>query len=280
MKKHLPTVLLALAFLVGLSLLLYPTISDSVNSLHQTKAITGYTAGVSDLSKEKHDKLWQKAVAYNTQLAKKANQWALSEPELQQYRNTLRLDDSAVMGYIEIPKLGCTLPIYHDVDDGTLQTSIGHVPGTSLPVGGASTHCVLSGHRGLPSAKLFSDLDRLAVGDQFTLHTLDALLLYEVDQILIVLPHESDALQIEEGKDYCTLVTCTPYGVNSHRLLVRGHRVSDADAAAPVHVPADATQIEPRIVAFFAAILFLLILLLCMLISKPRKKQSREDKPV
>lgn len=280
MKKHLPTVLLVLAFLVGLSLLLYPTVSDSVNSLHQTKAITGYAAGVSDLSKERHDVLWQEAVAYNTQLAKKANQWALSEQELQQYRNTLRLDESAVMGYIEIPKLGCTLPIYHDVDDGTLQTSIGHMPGTSLPVGGASTHCVLSGHRGLPSAKLFSDLDRLAIGDQFALHTLDALLLYEVDQILIVLPHESDALQIEAGKDYCTLVTCTPYGVNSHRLLVRGHRVADADAAAPVHVPADAMQIEPRIVAFFAAILFLLILLLCTLISKPRKKQSREDKPI
>lgn len=173
------------------------------------------------------------------------------------------------MGYIEIPKLQCTLPIYHGTDEGTLQRNIGHLSGSSVPVGGESTHSVLSGHRGLPSAKLFSDLDKLTEGDQFVLRVLNETLTYEVDQILIVLPDEMDSLRIEEGKDQCTLVTCTPYGVNSHRLLVRGHRIENG-AASDIRVVADAMQIEPVMVAPMLAIPILLVIFLWVMLRGKR----------
>ena len=177
------------------------------------------------------------------------------------------------MGYIEIPTIGVTLPIYHGTDETVLQVAIGHLEWTSLPVGGESSHCVVSGHRGLPSAKLFTDLDKLVVGDVFIFRVLDEILTYEVDQILIVEPHETEALRIEKGKDLCTLITCTPYGVNSHRLLVRGHRIENQEEAVIIRVTADATQIEPVIVAPIVAIPMLLVLLIGLLIPKPKRRR-------
>lgn len=176
------------------------------------------------------------------------------------------------MSYIEIPKIKCSLPIYHGTDEGVLQIAIGHIEGSSLPVGGVNTHCVLSGHRGLPSAKLFSNLDKLEEGDIFMIRTLDQTLTYEVDQIRIVLPDEVDDLKIEEGKDLCTLVTCTPYGINTHRLLVRGHRVANREEAEAVRVTADAMQVDNRIVATCIAVPVLLILLAGIFVSGRRKR--------
>lgn len=277
MKKHFSTILLSVVLLIGLSLLLYPTLSDYINSLHQSNAIAGYAENIAGLNQKEYERLWQEATDYNIALAKKRSPWDLSEAEMQGYYQSLQVEGTAVMSYIEIPKINAYLPIYHGTDEGVLQTSIGHIPGTSLPVGGRGTHCVLSGHRGLPSAKLFSDLDQLAVGDSFLVRTLDEVLTYEVDQILTVLPTDVDALQIEAGKDYCTLVTCTPYGVNSHRLLVRGHRVENQDSAKVIRVVADAMQIEPIMVAPFVAMPILLVLLIGVMTGNPRRKKDRGE---
>ena len=172
-----------------------------------------------------------------------------------------------------IPDINCSLPIYHGTDEGILQVAVGHLPWSSLPVGGESTHCVISGHRGLPSAKLFTNLDQLSEGDIFMLRVLDEVLTYEVDQILIVEPDDVEALKVEKGKDYCTLVTCTPYGINTHRLLVRGHRVENPDDSVSVRVTADAMQIEPVLVAPVVAVPVLLLLLVWLLV-KYRKKEK------
>ena len=180
-----------------------------------------------------------------------------------------------IMGYIDIPGIDCSLPIYHGTEESVLQIAVGHLEWSSLPVGGESTHCVLSGHRGLPSAKLFTNLDKLQAGDIFLLRVLDEVLTYEVDQILIVEPQETGALRIEKGKDYCTLVTCTPYGINTHRLLVRGHRIDNIEEAKTVRVTADAIQIEPLLVAPVVAIPILLLLMILLLLPKqPRKKHG------
>ena len=261
MKKHLPTILLILVFCVGLSLLLYPTVSDYWNSLHQSRAIASYVEDVADIDNNQYEAIWEKAKEYNLSLAERGNRWMLTEEELENYYDQLDVTGNGIMGYIEIPTIGCALPIYHGTDEAVLQIAVGHIEGSSLPTGGSSTHTVLSGHRGLPSAKLFSDLDKLTEGDVFLLHVLDKTLTYEVDQILIVLPDEIDSLKVEEGKDLCTLVTCTPYGVNSHRLLIRGHRIENQETEQAVRVTADALQIEPILVATFIAIPMLMVLL-------------------
>ena len=265
MRKHLSTCFIVLIFLIGLSLLLYPTLSDYVNSRNQTRAITEYDNTVSKQEKEQYEEILQKARTYNEKLASHETNWKLSNEELDEYNQILNIDNNGMMGYIEIPKLQSTLPIYHGTDEGTLQRNIGHLSGSSVPVGGESIHSVLSGHRGLPSAKLFSDLDKLTEGDQFVLRVLNETLTYEVDQILIVLPDEMDSLRIEEGKDQCTLVTCTPYGVNSHRLLVRGHRIENG-AASDIRVVADAMQIDPVMVAPMLAIPILLVIFLWVML--------------
>lgn len=273
MKKHLPTVLLILVFLTGLSLLLYPTISDHWNALHQSRAIVDYTANVSKLDDSVYDALWADARAWNEKGYESGWGLELPEEETAEYESMLNVSGNGMMGYVEIPKIQCTLPIFHGTNEGTLQTAIGHIEGSSLPVGGESTHCVLSGHRGLPSARLFTDLDQLVVGDVFMLRTLDETLTYEVDQILIVLPSEVSSLMILEGEDLCTLVTCTPYGVNSHRLLVRGHRIDNLDEAGAVRVTADAMQIEPTVVAPLVAAPMLLILLVVLLVRTRKRKR-------
>ena len=272
MKTHLSTILLFLALLAGVSLLLYPSLSNYWNSMHATQVVNDYAKDVQKLDHTEYDKMLRDAESYNQSLLHRESDYALTDEQDSQYASLLAIDDSGIMGYIEIPSIGVSLPIYHGTSDGVLQHAVGHLDWTSLPVGGASTHCVLSGHRGLPSAKLFTDLDRLAVGDTFVIRVLDEVLTYEVDQILIVEPADVSALTIEDGKDLCTLVTCTPYGINSHRLLVRGHRVESQAETQATSVTSDAIQIEPLIVAPIVALPILLVLLIILLV--PGKKHN------
>ena len=272
-KRDFSTVILILVFLVGLSLLLYPSVSDYWNSFHQSRAIATYAEQVANIDNDIYARLWEDARAYNQTLVGKENRFQITDEERETYESLLNVGGNGIIGYIEIAKIGCSLPIYHGTDEGVLQIAVGHIEGTSLPTGGESTHCVVSGHRGLPSAKLFTDLDKLIPGDTFVLRVLDETLTYEVDQILIVEPQELAALEIEEGRDYCTLVTCTPYGINTHRLLVRGHRVANAEEAVQVRVTADAIQIEPVLVAPLVAVPMLLILLAALLVSTRKKRR-------
>ena len=271
MKKHASTILLIFVLVIGLSLLLYPTFSDWWNSFHSTRAIASYTEKVSNMDDQKYEALWNEAWEYNRSLLERSNMYLQSEAQKAVYPDILNIGDNGIMGYIEIPELKQTLPIYHGTNEGVLQIAVGHLEWTSLPVGGSSSHCVISGHRGLPSAKLFSDLDKIAEGDIFLLRVLDEVLTYEVDQIRIVEPHEVDDLLIQEGQDLCTLVTCTPYGINSHRLLVRGHRIENLEAERTVRVTADAVQIEPLYVAPVVAAPMLLALLIALMIPKKRR---------
>ena len=271
------TAFLVLLLLAGVSLLLYPSLSNYWNSMHQTRAIASYAETVSQLDTAQYDEMWKAAQDYNRSLAERETAFALTDEQKAAYESLLDVSGLGVMGYIEIPEIDCSLPIYHGTEESVLQVAVGHLEWSSLPVGGEGTHCVLSGHRGLPSAKLFTNLDKLAVGDTFLLRVLDEVLTYEVDQILIVEPEQVDALGIVPGEDYCTLVTCTPYGINTHRLLVRGHRVENTPEAARMHVTADATQFDPLLVAPVLAIPVLLLLLMILLVPKRRRK-SREDK--
>lgn len=273
-KNNLTTILLIVILLAGLSLLLYPSVSNYWNSFHQTKAITDYTETVSSMDKEEYDKLLSDALLYNQGLSSQNNLFVLSESQKNIYNSLLNVSGLGVMGYIEIPSIDVSLPIYHGTEESVLQIAVGHLDWSSLPVGGEGSHCVLSGHRGLPSAKLFTNLDKLYEGDTFIIRVLDEVLTYEVDQILVVEPADVNSLGIVPGEDYCTLVTCTPYGINSHRLLVRGHRVENAPETVTIHISADATQIEPLIVAPIVAIPILAVLILFVLLSKPKKKEK------
>lgn len=271
-KKNWSNIILIVVFFVGLSVLLYPTVSDYWNSLHQSRAIAAYSDAVEEMDTSDYERMWAEADAYNEKLYESGHGLGLKKKEKKEYNKLLNVSGTGIMSYIEIPKIKCSLPIYHGTDEGVLQIAIGHIEGSSLPVGGVNTHCVLSGHRGLPSAKLFSNLDKLEEGDIFMIRTLDQTLTYEVDQIRIVLPDEVDDLKIEEGKDLCTLVTCTPYGINTHRLLVRGHRVANREEAEAVRVTADAMQVDNRIVAACIAVPVLLILLAGIFVSGRRKR--------
>ena len=279
-KSNLTTYLLILVLLAGLSLLLYPSFSDYWNSFHQSRAIATYTEQVANMEQDRYEDYRSQAQRFNEQVylrQRSGNPFLLEDQELADYEELLDVTGVGIMGYIQIPSLDVSLPIYHGTSDAVLQIAVGHLDWTSLPVGGESTHCVLSGHRGLPSAKLFTNLDKLSVGDTFLMQVLDEVLTYEVDQILIVEPDETQALMIEEGKDYCTLVTCTPYGVNSHRLLVRGHRIETVQEAKAIRIPADAVQIEPLLVAPILALPILLLLLIGLLIPTKPRKHSGDD---
>ena len=273
-KGKFISILLVLLLLVGLSLLLYPYVSNYWNSLHQTRAIAAYAEAVAKQDKDQYNEILSAAQAYNASLLGRDNTQPLYGDRKEEYERLLDVSGLGIMGYIEIPCIDCSLPIYHGADESVLQVAVGHMEWSSLPVGGESTHCVLSGHRGLPSAKLFTNLDKLQPGDTFILRVLDETLTYEVDQILIVEPQETGSLRIEEGKDYCTLVTCTPYGINTHRLLVRGHRVDNIEEANTVRVTADAIQIEPLIVAPIVAIPISLLLLFSLLPKQSKKKHG------
>ncbi|MGN0988630.1 MAG: class C sortase [Otoolea sp.] len=277
-KGNFTTVILVLILLAGLSLLLYPSFSDYWNSFHQTRAIASYAEEVANLEEDQYEELWETAKSYNASLLDRENSYVLTEEQKEEYEKLLDVSGLGVMGYIEIPSIKCSLPIYHGTEDSVLQIAIGHLEWSSLPVGGESSHCVLSGHRGLPSAKLFTNLDQLTEGDIFLLRVLDEVLTYEVDRILIVEPQEIGALQIVEGKDYCTLVTCTPYGVNTHRLLVRGHRIETQKEARIVRVTSDAMQIDPVLVAPIVAIPILLVFVIILLLpGRSGKKRGGND---
>ena len=276
-KKHRTNLILIGIVLLGMGLIAYPGFADWWNSLHQSRAVASYAESVANLDANKYSEMLADAEAYNAELAKIGAQWIMTDEQMAEYNRQLAVTDSGIMGYIDIPKIRVTLPIYHGTDETILQIAIGHIAGTSLPVGGASTHCVVSGHRGLPSARLFTDIDKLVEGDTFTMTVLNRTVTYEVDQIRIVEPTDLSNLQIEEGKDYCTLVTCTPYGINTHRLLVRGHRVANANGEA--NVIADALQIEPVYVApvVAAPMLIILLILLFVMTSEPFRKKGRKD---
>ena len=278
MKKHLSTILLVFVLFLGVAILLYPTVSDYWNSFHQSRAIASYIEQIENINPVDYEREWARARKYNEELTQKPNRFMLSEEEYEEYESMLNPTGSGIMGYIEIPKINCTLPIYHGTDEAVLQIAVGHIEGTSLPTGDIGTHTVLSGHRGLPSAKLFTDLDQMEESDLFVIRVMDQIMTYEVDQVLIVLPEELDALAIDPEQDYCTLVTCTPYGINSHRLLVRGHRVENVEMERIIKIVADATQIQPVLVAPVLAAPMLLVLLVWMMISTGKKQRRRKSR--
>lgn len=273
--KKLSTVLLIATFVAGLSLLLYPTVSNYWNTLHASRAVATYVDAVQNMGEDKRREMLQKAIDYNKSLTSDNQRLTISSARRREYESILDVDGNGMIGYIEIPNVNITLPVYHGTNDDVLQIAVGHLDWTSLPVGGTSTHCVLSGHRGLPSAKLFTNLDQVKEGDTFVIRVLDEVLMYEVDQIRIVEPAAVDDLMIENGKDYCTLVTCTPYGVNSHRLLVRGHRVENESES--IRVTSEAIQIEPLIVAPAIAIPTLIIIFVLLIASSNKKKKKQKS---
>ena len=275
MKDKKTTILLVIVFFIGLSLLLYPSLSEYWNSFHQTRAIAVYTDKVAKTDENQYEEVLESAYAYNAYLAENKTSWFLTEEEKEVYEQQLNVVGNGIMGYIEIPSIHCSLPIYHGTNESVLQIATGHIEGSSLPVGGPGTHCAISGHRGLPSAKLFTDLDKLKEGDYFVIQVLNEQLTYEVDQIRIVEPDNVTDLVIEKEKDLCTLITCTPYGINSHRLLIRGSR-TDNRPDEYIPVTADAVQIEPRIIAPILAIPILLILLIWVFASSRKGKDIRK----
>ena len=277
MKKKATTVILILVFFLGLSLLLYPSISDWYNSYHQSRVVVSFAEAVSRVNDEEYREMMDAAQDYNRRLAIEDRLGErLTAEQLDDYESQLDITGTGIMGYIEIHKIRCILPIYHGIDDGVLQIAIGHIPWSSLPIGGAGSHSVLSGHRGLPSARLFTDIDKLDEGDTFIIRTMNKVLTYEVDQIRIVQPNETYDLRIIPGEDLCTLVTCTPYGVNTHRLLVRGHRVEN-DIPNAANITADALLYKPYYVAPIVAAPILLILFIMMLITTSSGYRQRKE---
>ena len=272
MKKYISVLVPVAALLIGLSLLLYPSFSDWWNSFHQSRAIDSYTQAVENLDEAGTEALLQAAKSYNLRLLQRSNHFLLSDDEKTEYRNLLDTGGNGIMGYVEIPDIGVMLPIYHGTAESVLQVAVGHLEWTSLPVGGESSHCVLSGHRGLPSARLFTDLDALEEGDIFHLSVLGQKLSYQVDQITVAEPHETEELMIRQGEDLCTLVTCTPYGINSHRLLVRGSRIRLQTKNVLQKVTADAVRLSAGSAALILGIPVLVLGLIILLL--PRKKQG------
>ena len=277
MKKHLSTIFLVLIFMIGLCILLYPAVSDYWNAQVQSRAIVDYEAALANMTQEDYTAYFEEAAKYNAAITE------LNFPlmyygdldareDLTPYEDILNIDGNGIFGYINIDKIGVHLPIYHGTSDGVLAVAVGHIEGTSVPGGGESTHTVLSSHRGLPSAKLFTDLDELEIGDVFTITVLDRVLTYEVNEIQIVLPNEVDSLYVRAGEDLCTLVTCTPYGINTHRLLVHARRIETVEPKPEIYVPADAYLIDSLIVTPVVAILMLMVLLVFLLV-KYRKKR-------
>lgn len=278
LRKHWIEIILCLILLTGVGLILYPTVSDRWNAVHQTRAIASYVENVESTSGENRQALLDHANTYNEKLAGVRTDFELNKEEETEYLSQLDVSGTGIMGYIEIPSIHVNLPIYHGVEAGTLQAGVGHIPGSSLPVGGSSTHCVLSGHRGLPSARLFTDLDQMEEGDVFMLHVLDETLTYQVDQIRIVLPEESEELAIVNGKDYCTLITCTPYGVNTHRILVRGDRIENV--SEDMITTKEAVRIAPSIVGLAVGLPLMIIVLAGVLIYRQVKKPKRDEKEI
>lgn len=275
MKSKKSTIILLVSFFVGLSVLLYPSISSFWNSKTQSEAIVDYETMLSQYKPEDYTALFAAADDYNRQLA------ALSEPlteykSLPDYNGILSVGAGGMMGYITVPKISLELPVYHGTSDRVLSVAVGHLKGTSFPVGGEGTHAVVSAHRGLPTAVLFTHLDRMEIGDVFSFTILDRTITYEVDQIRIVEPDDSGLLQIQEGKDYCTLLTCTPYGINTQRLLVRGHQIDEAQMRNR-YIANEAYRIEPLIVMPMVALPIIVVLLVYVMVAPVKKESLGEE---
>ena len=275
LKRQIPNIIFGLIFLVGLCIFLYPSVSNYINSKHQSRAVSNYQEAIASITEEDYDKLWNEAIKYNEELAQRPMSFKLTDEQLAEYNKIMDPTGTGVIGTIEIENIGVNLPIYHGTEENVLQVGIGHLEGTSFPTGTPTTHAILSGHRGLPSSKLFTDLDQMIEGDTFLLHIMNKTFAYQVDQINIVLPEETQDLAIVDGKEYVTLVTCTPYGVNTHRLLVRAKRV-DYNEETKLIVPADATRYNNMIVAPFIAapMILLLFVIFLFLTRKPKEKKA------
>lgn len=278
MRAHKTVIFLTLGFLIGISVLLYPAFSNYWNSKTQTRAIIDYESVLEHLEPEDYSAIFQAAYDYNQALFE--TEYPLRDyQDVPGYYETLKLEGSSIIGYVKIDKIGVELPVYHGTSDAVLNKGVGHLEGTSLPVGGESTHCVMSAHRGLPTSKLFTDLDRLEMGDTFQVMVLDQVLTYQVDQVKVITPREIDDLQIVEGKDYCTLFTCTPYGINTHRLLVRGIRIETITEKPVIYVANEAFRIEPLLVTPAVAAPMMLVFLIHLMVKyrEPPKKKEGES---
>ena len=273
------TIILVAIFFVGLSVLLYPTVSDFWNEKRQSQAIVNYDDLIVDLTPEDYSELFAKADTYNQKIRNMSYPFLNHKNIADEYYSTLDVNGDGMMGYITIEKIKVQLPIYHGTSDKVLNSAVGHVEGSSIPVGGKGTHAVLSAHRGLPSAKLFTNLDKVEVGDVFTIRILDRTITYQVDQILIVLPDKTDDLNVVAGEDYCTLVTCTPYGINTHRMLVRGTRIENIEPERVINVITEAYQIDPLVVtpAVAAPMLGMLLIILLVKSGKNSKKKNAKS---
>lgn len=277
LKKNLTNIFLAVIVLTGLCLLLYPSFSDWWNSMHQSRAIAAYVETVDAMSQEEIDEILNAAREYNERMWHRQNRWVLSEEEQAEYESLLDVSGNGIMGYINIPVIGVNLPIYHGTEESVLQVATGHLSATSLPVGGPGTHAAISGHRGLPSARLFTDLDQLKVGDIFTVSVLNEVYTYQIEQIVTVVPEDTSQMNLYQGEDLCTLQTCTPYGVNSHRLLLRGRRIEDVDGA--LMAASEAIRVPNYIVipAVGIPILFLLLVVALIYFRRRKPKITPED---
>ena len=279
MKKHKTVIFLSFGFLVGICILLYPAFSDFWNSKTQSRAITNYETVLENLKPEDYTAIFEKAYAYNKALYE-TNYPLMDYKDVPGYYDTLSVTDNDMIGYLKIERIGLELPIYHGTSDDVLNKGVGHLQGSSLPVGGENTHCVMSAHRGLPSSKLFTDLDRMETGDTFQIIVLDQVLTYQVDFIKIIEPADVNDLRIIDGGDYCTLFTCTPYGINTHRLLVRGIRIETIKEKPVLYVSNEAFRIEPLLVtpAVAAPMLFVLLIHLLVKYREPPKNSRQKKK--
>lgn len=275
-KKDYSNLILVLMLFVGLSVLLYPSVSDWWNSRVQSRVIVDYEAMLKNMRPEDYTAVFAEADRYNEQI-RQVDYPLMYYDRVPGYEEALNVTGNGIIGYITIEKIQVELPVYHGTSDAVLNVAAGHVQGTSLPCGGESTHSVISAHRGLPSAKLFTDLDDLELGDVFTLTVLDRLLTYQIDQIMIVKPNEVDPLYVTEGEDYCTLITCTPYGINTHRLLVRGTRV-DTPQEKNIYIATEAYKLDSLILTPIAAAPMLLVLLVILLLKHPNKKPEEQGR--
>lgn len=277
-KTKLSDIILIVVFVIGLSLILYPVISNYVNVRNATRLIANYEDTVKSTTSSECENILKNAAEYNRKYT--YSLWAshLTEDQIKEYNSVLDITGTGIMGYVEIPIIDVKMPVYHGVDTDVLQIAAGHINWSSLPVGGASTHSIISGHRGLPSAKLFTDLDKLKEGDYFRISVLNKSLWYEVDKISIVLPSDIENLAPVRGFDYVTLATCTPYGINTHRLLVRGHRVNDADVDKSLFITADAIPVNPLIVAVILFVPLGVIALALPFVLKPKKHKDLRRK--
>jgi sortase A len=279
MRSRKPLIFLTLGFLIGVSVLLYPAFSNYWNSKTQSRAIVDYESVLEYLEPEDYSAIFQAAYDYNEALYQSDYQF-YDFQNIPGYYEALKVEGTNIMGYLKIEKIGVELPVYHGTSDTVLNVGVGHLEGTSLPVGGENTHSVMSAHRGLPSAKLFTDLDRLELGDTFQIIVLDQILTYQVDQIKTVTPKETNDLLIADGMDYCTLFTCTPYGINTHRLLVRGVRIETIAEKPVIYVSSDAFRIEPILVmpAVVAPMLLVFLVHLMIKYREPPKKKKGESR--